>query len=120
MPWFLFVLKSNGDLVSEGSMVPAGLDTDVYEVQEHAERPDWTVKAWNPATKVLFDRPLPILIDRLDDIEARFLADADFAAVWAALNVTRRTQLRTGIMRVLAALIGARRFRQEDERVEID
>jgi hypothetical protein len=89
-------------------------------VRDVTDRPDWTVKAWNPAIKQLYDRPLPILIDRLDDIEARFLADADFSAVWNSLNATRKTQLRTGIMRVLASLIGVRRFRQENEAVELD
>lgn len=119
MPWYLFVRKADGDLVSEGSAVPEGLDTAVYEVQELPDRPDWAVKVWNPAQRVLFDRPLPILIDRLDDIQARFLADPDFAAVWGALNQTRRAQLRTGIGRVLASIIGVRRFRQENEEVEL-
>lgn len=119
MAWYFFVNKANGDLVSEGSVVPLGIDTTVYDVTDVGTRPDWTVKAWNPTTRQLFDVPLPILIDRLDDIQARFLADPDFAAVWAALNATRRTQLRTGIMRVLASIIGGLRFRQEDERVEI-
>jgi hypothetical protein len=120
MAWYFFINNANGDLVSEGSTVPEGIDTDVYEVRDVVTRPDWTVKSWNPTLKQLFDRPLPILIDRLDDIEARFLADPDFSAVWAALNATRKAQLRTGIMRVLASFIGARRFRQEDERVEVD
>jgi hypothetical protein len=120
MSWFLFIRKSDGDLVSEGSVVPEGIDTEAYEVRDVGMRPDWTVRAWNPATRQLFDRPLPILIDRLDDIQARFLADPDFAAVWGSLNAARRTQLRTGIMRVLASLIGGRRFRQEDDAVEWD
>lgn len=120
MPWYLFIRRSDGDLVSEGSVVPDKLDTDQYEVQEHPERPDWTVKAWNPSQKALYDRPVPILIDRLDDIEARFLADADFAAVWGALNATRKQQLRDGIKRVLASIVGGRRFRQENEQVELD
>jgi hypothetical protein len=120
MPWYFFIQKDSGDLVSEGSTVPEGIDTNVYEVRDVGDRPDWTVKAWNPAIKQLFDRPLPILIDRLDDIQARFLADPDFAAVWGALNATRRTQLRTGTARVLASLIGSRRFRQEDEAAELD
>ncbi len=116
--WYLFVKKADGDLVSEGSLLPEGLDATVYEVQEHPERPDWTVKAWNASTKALYDRPLPILIDRLDDIQARFLADADFAAVWNGLNAAKRTQLKAGTMRVLASILRDRRFRQEGEDVE--
>ncbi len=120
MSWWFFINKANGDLVSEGSTVPAGIDTTVYEVRDVVDRPDWTVKQWNPTTKTLFDRPLPILIDRLDDVQARFLNDPDFAAVWATLNATRKAQLKTGIMRVLAQFIGARRFRQESDPVEVD
>ncbi len=119
MPWNLFIRKSDGDIVSEGSIVPEGLDATVYEVQEHPERPDWTVKAWNPSTRALYDRPLPILIDRLDDIQARFMADADFAAVWNSLNAARKTQLKTGIMRVLAFIFRSLRWRGENEEVEV-
>ena len=120
MAWYIFIRQADGDIVSEGSTVPAGIDTTVYEVRDVGERIDWTVKGWNPTTRQTFDRPPPILIDRLDDIQARFLADPDFAAVWSGLNGTRRTQLRTGIQRVLASMIGARRWRQESEVVELD
>jgi hypothetical protein len=118
--WFLIINNATGDVVSEGSESPPGIDTQVYEVRDVGTRPDWTVKSWNPATKSLFDRPVPISIDRLDDIQARFLADVDFNAVWTSLNAARKTQLRTGIMRVLSQLIGNRRFRQENEVVELD
>ena len=120
MPWYFFVRKDNGDLVSEGSVIPPNLDTTTYDTIDIGTRPNWSVNVWNPATRQLVARPIPILIDRLDDIHARFLADPDFAAVWATLNATRRTQLRTGIMRVLASIFGARRWRQEDEAAEID
>ncbi len=118
--WYLFIRNDNGDLVSEGSIVPANIDTAVYEVRDVGTRPDWTVVAWNPSLKTLYTRPLPILIDRLDDIQARFLADADFAAVWGPLSTSRKAQLKTGVMRVLAQLIGSLRFRQENDRVEVD
>jgi hypothetical protein len=129
MAWFLFIQDDNGDLVSEGSAVPAHLlgcmegaadPACVHVVREVAERPDWTVRLWDRLTRQLVDRPIPVLIDRLDDIQARFLADADFAAVWNALNASRRTQLRQGVGRVLASLMGARRFRGESEAVELD
>lgn len=118
MTWYLFIRRDNGDIVSEGSTDP-GVDTTVYEVRDVGERPDWTVKAWNPTTRQITDRPVPIIIDRLDDIQARFLADPDFAAVWATLNATRRTQLRTGIQRVLAAVLRDLRWRQEGDAVEV-
>jgi hypothetical protein len=129
MAWNLFIQRDNGDLVSEGSAIPEHLlpcmegsedPACVFSVRTIEERPDWTVRIWDRLSRALVDRPLPILIDRLDDIQARFLADPDFAAVWGSLNAARKTQLRQGIMRVLASLIGARRFRQEDEVVELD
>lgn len=129
MSWYFFIQADNGDLVSEGSIVPEHLlvcmETNpdpgcVYHVRELADRPDWTVRLWDRLSRNLVDRPLPVMIDRLDDIHARLLADPDFVARWNALNQNQRNQLRTGIMRVLAALIGARRFRQEDEAVELD
>ncbi len=120
MSWYFFIRNDNGDLVSEGALVPEGINPSVYEIRDVGSRPDWAVKVWDPATKTLLDRPIPLLIDRLDDIQARFLADADFFAVWGSLNAARKTQLRTGIMRVLAQLIGSRRFRQENDAVELD
>ena len=120
MSWYLIINNATGDVVSEGSESPEGIDTQVYEVRDVGARPDWQAKAWNPQTKQVFDRPLPILIDRLDDIQARFLNDPDFSAVWATLNATRKQQLKTGIMRVLGQLIGVRRFRQENEAAELD
>lgn len=120
MAWYFFIRNDTGDLVSEGSAIPEGIDTQVYEVRDVGSRPDWTVKAWNPTLKTLYDRPLPILIDRLDDIEAWLLNDADFLAIWNTLNATRKQQVRTGIRRVLAKLLGTRQFRDESERVEVD
>jgi hypothetical protein len=120
MTWYIFIRDADGDIVSEGSTIPTGLDLSAYEVRDVGERIDWSVVGWNQTTRQTFNRPPPILIDRLDDIQAWFLADPDFSDVWATLNGTRRTQLRTGIQRVLASIIGARRFRQESEVVELD
>jgi hypothetical protein len=119
MAWYLFIRKDNGDIESEGSIL-SDFDDDIYEVRDVGQRVDWATKVWRASDRQIIDRLPPVLIDRLDDIQARFLADPDFSAVWGSLNATRRTQLRTGIMRVLASFIGARRFRQEDEQVEID
>jgi hypothetical protein len=128
MTWNLFIQRDNGDLVSEGSAIPAHLlpcmegsedPACVYSVRQIEDRPDWTVRLWDRLSRALVDRPIPILIDRLDDIQARFLADPDFLAVWNSLNATRKTQLRNGIMRVLASMLRSLRFRQESEEVEL-
>jgi hypothetical protein len=129
MAWYLFYNPNTGDLVSSGSALPEHLavcleptpnPACLFHVRDVGESPDWAVKLWDRLTRTLVDQPVPILIDRLDDIQTRLLADPDFVARWNALNVNQRNQLRTGIMRVLAALVGSRRFRQEDERVELD
>lgn len=128
MTWYLVVNKTNGDAVSEASdpsSDPAtalpGVDRTKYDLfAVGANRVDWGAKVWNSATRTLNDRPIPILVDRLDDIQARFLADPDFSAVWNGLTAARKTQLRTGIQRVLAQIIGSLRFRQESDRVEVD
>lgn len=129
MAWYLFIQDSNGDLVSEGSVVPEHLlvcmesapdPGCVYHVRELTDRPDWTVRLWDRLSRALVDRPLPILIDRLDDIQARLLADADFAAVWnGRLNAVQQAQLRLGLDRVLDAFLGASRFRGASEPVEV-
>lgn len=129
MSWYFFIKRDNGDLVSEGGVVPEHLAQCMegseapgcfYSVRDVVDRPDWTVRIWDENTRQLVDRPLPVLVDRLDDIQARLLADPDFVARWNALNQNQRNQLRTGIMRVLAALIGGRRFRGENDPVELD
>lgn len=120
MAWYLFVKKATGDLVSEGSVIPDNLDIAIYDVIDNGTRPDWTVQAWNPTLRALYTRPLPIVVDRLDDIRARMMADTDFVAVWNNLTPARRTQIRTGIDRVLSLMMGERRFRGESDRVELD
>lgn len=129
MAWYLFIQRDNGDLVSEGSEIPSHLASCMegseaaqcaYSVREAVDRPAWETQVWDRNTRALVNRLPPVLIDRLDDIQARLMADPDFVARWNALNTNQRNQLRTGIMRVLAALVGGRRFRAEDERVELD
>jgi hypothetical protein len=119
MAWYIFITKADGVAVSESESIPAGLDTNTYEAIDVIERPDWTVKVWNSATRSLNDRLLPTPIDRLDDIQARFLADPDFSAVWNSLTAARKTQLRTGIQRVLGFFFRSHRWRYPGDEVEI-
>lgn len=126
MAWFGLVDPANGNLVGVGTetMFPSG-DPGTYDgpYDVHAfgvNQPDFAKQRWNESTKQLEPRPAPVLIDRLDDIEAWLMADADFANVWGTLTQARRTTIRTGIRRVLARVAGARRFRQQDEPAELD
>jgi len=117
--WYLFYRNDTGDLVSEGDAIPAGLDTNIYTALDVGTRPNWSLKSWNPTTHQVFDTPLPLIIDRMDDIQQRLLNDPDFITVWNGLNATRKQQLRTGMNRIFSILLGASRFRQEDEKFEV-
>lgn len=122
--WYGLV-DSSGDLVSVGtaSMFEGGVVTDPYlgysVVTFGANSPDFSVKVWNKASKALVDRPVPLLISRLDDIEAWLMADPDFSVMFNALNTTRKTQCRNGWRRVMARLLGGQQWRDESESVEI-
>lgn len=119
MAWYLFYKKDTGDMVSEGSTVPTNLDTAVYGVLDVGTRPVWSLTGWNPTQRALYTLPLPVLIDRIDDLNAWMQADTDFAAVWQTLSTARKTQIRQGIGRVLARFVGGLRFRQADDPVEV-
>jgi hypothetical protein len=125
MAWFGVVQPSSGELLSLGTeaMFPNG-DINAFvgrfdRVDFGETRPDFAVKRWNVTTRALEDRPLPVLISRLDDIEAWLQADADWVAVWTSLNAARRTQIRTGLRRILTRLMGPRTMREENEQAEL-
>lgn len=123
--WYGLVNPANGDLISVGSaaMFDGGVVVDPYlgysVITFGADAPDFAAKVWNTVTRLMVDRPAPILISRLDDIDAWLLADTDFALMWGAINATRRTQLRAGWRRVMAKVLGGQVWRGESESVEI-
>lgn len=125
MTWYGLVSPQSGDLVSVGTeaMFPDGninAYTGVYDVVTFgASAPDFAISLWNATTRAFVPRPVPILISRLDDIQAWLQADPDWLAVWNSLTAARKTQIRTGFRRVLAKVLDARQWRQEDEAVEL-
>ena len=125
MAWYGLVNPTTGDLVSVGTeaMFPDGnLDAfvGVYDrVDFGADAPDFAVKLWVAVTRSLIDRPPPVIISRLDDLDAWFLADADWLTAWNAMNAARKTQIRTGLLRVLARFLGNQQWRGESETVEL-
>jgi len=125
MAWYGLVDPVSGDLVSIGTeaMFPNGdisAFTGVYDVLTFGgSAPDFAVHLWNPVTRALVPRPIPILISRLDDVEAWLLSDPDWLLAWNAMNATRRAQVRAGLRRVLAKVLGPQAFRQESQSVEI-
>ncbi|MBA2707575.1 MAG: hypothetical protein H0U59_07210 [Gemmatimonadaceae bacterium] len=122
--WYGLVDES-GDLVSVGTegMFEGGVMTDPYlgysVVTFGSNSPDFSVKVWNKVSRALVDRPVPLLISRLDDIEAWLQADPDWILAWNAMNATRKTQIRNGWRRVMARLLGGHQWRGEEESVEI-
>jgi hypothetical protein len=123
--WYGLVQPDTGELKSVGTiaMFPDGnLDAfdGIYDVHVFGEtQPDFAAFIWSLALRALIDRPPPVLVSRLDDVEGWLLADADFLLVWNALNATRRSQLRIGIRRIVQRLLGAQVNRQTDETPEI-
>lgn len=123
--WYGLVDITTGELKSVGTaaMFPNGnLDAfdGIYDVHTFGEtQPDFAAKLWSMALRSLIDRPPPVLVSRLDDVEQWLLADADYALVWANLNATRRNQLRIGLRRVVQRLLGAQVNRHQDEPAEI-
>jgi len=117
--WHLFTDTATGELVSEGDVIPDDLDTDRYDVVTLPERPNWETQRWDAASEGLVNIPASVRIDRLDDIEERFLANPDFAAVWGSLTPARKQQLRTGLRGVLGPLLRSWRYRDETESVEV-
>jgi hypothetical protein len=125
MAWYGLVEPSTGNLVSVGTeaLFPNGdlnAFTGVYEVVTFGETaPNWATQLWNATTRALVARPPQVFADRLDDIEAYFQNDADYMTVWNALSQTRKTQLRTGLRRVLGFFLGGARYRDESEAAEL-
>jgi hypothetical protein len=123
--WYGLIQPSSGDLVSVGTetMFPeSNIDAfnGVYDrVQFGETKPDFSTQMWNPTTRLMVERPIPLLISRLDDIEAWLQSDADWLAVWNTLSQARRTQIRTGLRRVLNRVLGPQQWRGESETVEL-
>jgi hypothetical protein len=123
--WYGLIEPANGNLVSVGteSMFPDGnIDAyqGVYDRVDFGETPpDFALSLWNPTTRTFVPRPVPVLISRLDDIQAWLQADPDWVAVWNTLSQARRTQIRTGFRRVLAKVLDARQWREESDPVEL-
>lgn len=118
--WQGLVDKQTGELRSVGTVLAddAASRFDVVDLGDAP--PDFAVVDWDAPTRTLKPRPAPVLLDRLDDIEVWLQVNTDFQAVWGTLSAARKTQIRTGIRAVLVRALGARRFRQTDERAEVD
>lgn len=117
MTWHLLIDRATGDLVSQGTVIAddAAARFDVVDIG----MPPADDQLWDASTRAFVARPAPVLIDRLDDIETLFQNNADFMAVYGALNAARKAQLRTGIRAVLARVLRRYRWREARESPEM-
>lgn len=111
MTWRAYYLAATGELQSEGSggfpdTLPPG-----WTFKEYPDRPDIHSLMWDNAARDFIARPPKVLVDRLDDL----LTVPEFLTVWNSLNATRKTQIRTALIR----LLGNHRYRNQGEPLEI-
>lgn len=116
MTWVALVERNTGELVSVGTVIAPDAAERFDVIDVGSDRPDGV---WNPATRRFDQRPSPVLVDRLGELEAWLQADPDFRAAWTVLLPPQRGLLQDGLRRVLARAYGKRRFRDERERAEI-
>ena len=115
--WYGIVDDASGNLLSITSERPE--PQTGRSVVEWASYPDQMVQVWSAAQRAWMDRPPLVFADRVDDIERRFMNDADFMFVWNNLTQARRDRLRLGLRRVLASFLGGYRTRTTDEPEEL-
>lgn len=113
--WKLLIDRATGELVSVGTVIAEDAADRFDVIDAGEERPDQGEALWDRQSRSFVPRPARVLIDRLDDIEARLQADPDWLTVWNSLSAARKTQIRTGLRRILVALLADRRYRDADE-----
>lgn len=111
MSWYGLVDKTTGELQSVGTVIATDAAERFTVVDLGATQPDFGAFVWDKTTSAMKQRPAPVFVDRIDDIEAWLMADPDFMAAWNALSAAQKTQIRKGIRFVLARFIGPS-FRQ--------
>jgi len=104
--WYAVVESTTGRLLSLGDVRPEVRPGQTI-VEIGATLPDLGQRMWDEASRTFILRPVPVFVDRLDDLPA----DPDFAIVWSKLTGVQRTALRTA----LARLLGDYRMRRDDE-----
>lgn len=109
MTWYA-VHDGNGRLVSVGEVLTDNLPADLTAVQLQAA-PDFRSSMWDEATRSFVARPMPVLIDRLDDLRAM----AGVQALWNSLNATQRQTLANALI----ALLGGARYRKASQSVAV-
>jgi hypothetical protein len=117
--WTGLIDRGTGDLASVGTVLAPDAAERFDLIDFGADPPDWGAVEWDAGQRRTKPRVPPVLIDRLDDIEAALMANADFASVWQSLGAARRTTIRTGIRDAIAPLLTRWRYRRADQATEL-
>jgi hypothetical protein len=109
--WYTLYTTSSGVCRGHTSIQPVTPDPSMT-VRADAQRMDQAF-LWNTVTRAWdIPRPVPVLVDRLQDI-----ANHPFAAeLWSRLTAAQRIKLR----QLLVWLLASKRFRQQLETVALD
>jgi hypothetical protein len=113
MSWYTLNVTATGECKGHTSVQPDPLKTaPSLTTITHSNRLDQNF-LWNTASRAWdIPKPIPVLVDRLQDI-----ADIPFMAeIWTTLSAAQRTKLR----KLIVWLIASRRYRQQLEAVSID
>lgn len=123
--WYLIVNRKSGELVSMGTVLAEDIHTredqkgrkePLYDVIEYGkERPDLEKLVWDSERREFVERPAPVLIDRLEELETMLQGDQDWVAIKSELPSSRQKNLDDSWKRQLIELLGDRRFRRDDE-----
>lgn len=112
--WYYIYRTDSGRLASETSFDPLPLPAGfAYLARE--ERANLAVVMWDEATRDFVARPVPVIVDRLQDLISD-VGYVDFKTAWNGLTATNKTKLAGALTR----LLGPRRYRQSDEAIELE
>lgn len=109
MAWFAVVKRSDGQLVSVGTVIASPLPAELEAITLPG-RIDSATQRWDAATRTVVAKPAKLPdVDRVND----FFVRATFLD--ARLTTAQRTQFRT----ILGTFLGTRRFRDAAETVDL-
>jgi hypothetical protein len=112
MAWFTVYRTTDGALRVHTSIDPGDPGAE-WTVINHGEARQDQTHIWNPATRAWdIPIPVPVLVDRLQD-----LINHPYAAeIWTRLTAAQRTKMR----KLMVWLLAGKRWRGQNEEVSID
>lgn len=106
MAWEAIVNEATGRLVSVGTVIADPLPAGLVSISLPSRPPD--VDMWDEATRGFIPRPVKVLADRLDDLDAM-----------QPFRVAVQRRDRAAVLAIVGDLLGGERFRNQAEPVNI-